>query len=80
MRGKIKRFLTAFLPVDKNRTGKCNRCGACCMLPFKCPFLRFDENNKAKCLIYLIRPPMCRKYPRTDKEHITKDTCGFGFK
>jgi len=36
---KIKRTCTSFLPVAKNRKGKCNDCGACCKLPNVCNFL-----------------------------------------
>ncbi|MBN1795059.1 MAG: YkgJ family cysteine cluster protein [Sedimentisphaerales bacterium] len=77
---KLKRTVTAFLPVDKSRRGSCIRCGACCMLPAKCLFLDFDENHKAVCKIYPIRPLNCRKYPRNESEHITTETCGHTFK
>ncbi|MBN2019486.1 MAG: hypothetical protein JW749_04605 [Sedimentisphaerales bacterium] len=76
---KLKRTFTAFLPVDKSRRGQCNRCGACCKLPNVCPWLRFDAEGKALCLIYPVRPLNCRKYPRTPSEHITTDTCGLRF-
>ena len=69
------RTLTSILPVSKNRAGKCISCGACCKLPNACPFLK-----NSKCSIYKIRPLNCRKYPRTEKEHITSKTCGFRFK
>lgn len=76
---KLRRTLTCFLPVAKNRRGKCIGCGACCKLPNKCPFLRFKQNGKSYCAIYPIRPLSCRKYPRTESEHITKETCGYWF-
>lgn len=76
---KIKRTFTSVLPVAKNRTGKCIDCGECCKLPNLCPFLKFKSNGKSYCSIYPIRPLNCRKYPRTESEHITKDTCGFKF-
>ncbi len=41
-----------------------------------------DENNQAKefCSIYTVRPPNCRKFPRSPEEHsLVKDTCGFDF-
>ena len=79
-RAKIKRTLTSVLPVAENRTGKCNNCGACCMLPNVCPFLRFKPDGKSYSLIHFIRPLNCRKYPRTESECITQDTCGFKFK
>ena len=42
-------------------------------------FLKFDDEGKSYCTIYPIRPLNCRKYPRTESEHITTDTCGFTF-
>jgi len=77
---KIKRAGTSFLPVAKNRKGKCTNCGACCMLPVPCMFLRFNEDGTSKCAIYPIRPLQCRKYPRTELENITKKECSFYFK
>jgi hypothetical protein len=76
---KLKRFSTSLLPVDSNRRGECNRCGACCQLPFPCPFLRFDDQGLSSCAVYHLRPPSCRKYPRTASEHITQDQCGYYF-
>jgi len=76
---KLMRTFTSVLPVAKNRHGRCNRCGACCMLPNVCPWLAFDEQNKAICRIYFVRPLNCRKYPRTESEFITPDTCGYCF-
>jgi Fe-S-cluster containining protein len=76
---KLKRTITAFLPVDKRRRGRCIRCGACCKLPNVCPWLRYDAEGKSYCIIYPIRPLNCRKYPRTPSEHITTESCGIRF-
>lgn len=76
---KLKRFSTSLLPIDSSRRGECNRCGACCKLPFPCPFLRFDDQGLSSCAVYHLRPPSCRKYPRTASEHITQDQCGYYF-
>jgi hypothetical protein len=76
---KIKRTFTAVLPVSKRRKGQCANCGACCRLPKACPFLRYRPDGKSYCLIYPIRPLNCRKYPRTEAEFITEDTCGYRF-
>ncbi len=76
---KAKRTLTSFLPVDKKRRGECLRCSACCKLPNVCLWLAYDDEGKAVCRIYGIRPLNCRKYPRTESEHITKDSCGYSF-
>lgn len=77
---KLKRTITAFLPVAKNRTGKCGNCGRCCYLPIRCPFLKDRKNEKSYCSIYKIRPLNCRKYPRTEKECLTKGSCSYFFK
>lgn len=80
--GKATRFATSLvLPVDKNRSGECSRCGACCMFLFRCPFLKFEDGkpNSASCRAYLIRPLQCRKYPRTKREQIHQP-CGYVFR
>ena len=79
LKAKLKRTLTCLLPISKRRRGACKRCGACCKLPNTCAFLKFDKHGKSLCTIYKLRPPNCRKYPRTEKEHLTKKTCGFWF-
>jgi Fe-S-cluster containining protein len=76
---KIKRTFGAFLPVAKNRQGECQRCGACCHLPVRCWFLKQRADGTQYCAIYRFRPLNCRKYPRTEQEHITKSSCGFYF-
>jgi len=74
------RFFTSFLPILPGRVGSCKRCGACCQLPKKCPFLAYDENGLAICKVYPLRSLSCRKYPRSSEEHLTTDCCGFTFK
>ncbi|MCK5902621.1 MAG: YkgJ family cysteine cluster protein [Cocleimonas sp.] len=77
---KIKRTLTAILPVDKNRTGECNGCGDCCKLPFRCTFLKDTSDGKYACSIYKVRPPNCRKFPRSHSQWKTvKVNCGYRF-
>src|SRR3989338_827107 len=65
---RIKRLVTSFFPIAKNRKGKCIDCGECCKLPNICPFLKVDEKIKYYCSIYSIRILNCRKYPRTKDE------------
>jgi len=72
----------AFFPVAKNRRGQCADCGACCQLPTKCFFLRFESGGKSYCVIkrkigfaFL----NCQKYPITEKEWITPKKCGYRF-
>ena len=79
MVNKFKRLATSFLPVDTNRRGECNRCGACCKLPYPCPFLRYDDQGLSSCAVYRFRPSSCRKYPRTESENLTPEQCGFYF-
>ena len=79
MLNKTKRLLTSLLPVDPARTGACNRCGACCKLPYPCPFLRFDDEGLSRCAVYAVRPPSCRKYPRVATEQLTPEQCGYSF-
>lgn len=76
---KAKRTITAVLPVSENRRDKCINCGACCKLPNVCPFIKSGADGKEYCSIYPIRPLNCRKYPRTEAEFVTRDTCGFRF-
>jgi Fe-S-cluster containining protein len=76
---KIKRAATSIvLPVEETRNGNCKNCGACCMFLYKCPFLKLEDESKALCTIHMIRPPMCRKYPRTKEEQI-HHPCGYHF-
>ncbi len=79
MLNKLKRLTTSLLPVDPQRQGECNRCGACCKLPYPCPFLRFDDEGLSSCAAYRFRPPSCRKYPRVASENLTPEQCGFYF-
>ncbi len=76
---KAYRTLTCLFPVSRDRKGECVNCGECCKLPNACPFLR-GKKGKTYCSIYKIRPVNCRKYPRTEKEHITQAKCGFKFR
>ena len=76
---KIYRTLTCLFPVSRGRKVKCINCGECCKLPARCVFLR-EKKGKSYCIIYPVRPLNCRKYPRTEKEHITKSKCGFSFR
>ena len=76
---KLLRFLTSVLPIADTRHGFCNRCGECCRLPNPCKFLRYDDNGLSRCAVYRWRPPSCRKYPRTERENLTPQVCGYYF-
>lgn len=81
-KSKMYRTAMAFFPVAKNRRGECANCGACCQLPVRCIFLKFDNNKKSFCAL---RKTIgfnflnCRKYPRTKKEWLTPGKCGYWF-
>jgi Fe-S-cluster containining protein len=70
---KFKRVLESLFPVQMGRIGRCKMCGACCRLPFKCLFL----SKGGICRIYAIRPPQCRKFPRTKADRKEVKDCGF---
>lgn len=76
--GKAHRFFTAFLPVDEKRRGRCSRCGMCC-IKTNCRILEFDDDGNPHCPIRKFRPLQCRKYPRTEDELFTRQTCGYKF-
>lgn len=48
------------------RQGDCNRCGACCQLLYRCPYLKQDADGY-KCGIYQRRPDQCATYPHNQK-------------
>ena len=66
--------------IAAEREGECHRCGACCALVYRCPFLGHDAQNLPYCRIYGdLRPGSCKNYPfdRVDSEI---EQCGFRFK
>lgn len=75
---KLIRTVTSVFPVDKQRKGDCNRCGECCNLPTRCPFLGYDHEGLAICKAYKYRPLNCRKYPRSSDEQICP-SCSYFF-
>lgn len=65
--------------VAENRMGECHRCGLCCQLIYKCPFLGRDSQNLPYCRVYgELRPTNCRSYP-IDAIDSEVDRCGFKF-
>jgi len=84
--GKIRRFVITNFRKEETiaalalRRGECNRCGACCELVFKCPFLKKNADGSSLCGIYENRPNSCRLFPieqRDIKE--VKGTCSYYF-
>ena len=69
VRGKVRRFVQASIlnedpePLLEKRRGDCNRCGACCKILFRCPFLGTDAEGQYTCRIYDKRFAQCRLYP-----------------
>ena len=69
LRGKVRRFVqTSVLREDADsllsrRRGECNRCGACCRILFRCPFLTTDADGQYTCRIYAMRFSQCRLFP-----------------
>jgi hypothetical protein len=66
--------------IAETRTGECHRCGACCELIYRCPFLGRDSENLPYCRVYGdLRPANCHNYP-FDTQDAEIDRCGYKFK
>jgi hypothetical protein len=84
--GKLRRFVRIRFKRDEVvealalRRGDCNRCGACCEILFKCPFLKKHLDGTTSCGIYEDRPSQCRLFPldRRDIQEV-RGTCSFYF-
>ena len=84
--GKLRRFMSANFRKQEVREslslrrGECNRCGACCEILFKCPFLKKHTDGTTTCGIYEDRPNQCRLFPieKRDLEEV-RGTCSFFF-
>ena len=62
------------------RRGECNRCGACCELVFKCPFLKKQLDGTTICGIYENRPNQCRLFPTEQRDiQELRGTCSYYF-
>jgi len=68
----------------QERQGQCIRCGACCKLVFRCPFL-VETLTGASCMIHKSRPGNCRVFPMDPRDLQERDfvagdvQCGFHF-
>ena len=84
--GKLRRFVRINFRKEEVvqqlalRRGDCNRCGACCEILFKCPFLKKHRDGTTSCGIYEDRPNQCRLFPieKRDLEEV-RGTCSFYF-
>ncbi len=86
VQGKVRRFVNSNFRKDEVvaavdlRRGECNRCGACCEILFKCPFLKKNTDSSTTCGIYEDRPNQCRLFPidKRDLEEV-RGSCSFYF-
>ncbi|HEX8846235.1 MAG TPA: YkgJ family cysteine cluster protein [Pyrinomonadaceae bacterium] len=84
--GKLRRLVRAKFRKQEVieslalRRGECNRCGACCEILFKCPFLKKYDDGTTTCGIYEDRPNVCRLFP-IDKRDLAevRGSCSFYF-
>ena len=84
--GKIRRFLNTnfrkqeMVAALSLRRGECNRCGACCELLFKCPFLKKNPDGTTLCGIYENRPNSCRLFPIEQRDvRELRGSCSYYF-
>jgi len=88
--GKTRRFLQSKLFKAKTdqlltlRQGECTRCGACCKILFRCPFLIEKPENAPgdiySCSIYENRFSQCRLYPIASRDLLeVEEECGYTF-
>ena len=90
--GKVRRFIRANIYKKENQTaawppqGECTRCGACCKILFKCPFLIEDTSKEPgqvqySCSIYGKYPNQCQLYPLVPKDlEEIEEPCGYTFR
>jgi len=92
VRGKVRRFMMAHKRQGKDyirrmlkrRRGRCARCGVCCRLVHRCPFLLMDH-GMAICTIHALRPANCRIFPVDSRDLAERDQiaphrpCGYTF-
>jgi hypothetical protein len=84
--GKLRRFVSANFRKQEVvaqlalRRGECNRCGACCEILFKCPFLKKHDDGTSTCGIYDDRPNQCRLFPIEQRDlQEVRGSCSFYF-
>jgi hypothetical protein len=90
MRGKLRRIYLVYArpgyvrEQEARRKGECARCGACCVLAFRCPF--YDAAAEPpSCRIHERRPRVCRCFAIDERDIRDRDRvlperrCGFSF-
>ena len=85
LRGKMRRAVVGTMLSEEDRAGiagarqgECSRCGACCKILFKCPFLT-EERGEFTCSVYAHRPPSCRLFPMVPSDLREVEGCAFRF-
>ena len=88
--GKVRRFMMPILTPKKfkealaKREGHCTRCGACCQLLYKCPFL-VEADGMYACGIQGRKPGNCIRFPIDARDIAERDLvmpdvkCGYTF-
>ncbi len=84
IKGKLRRFVQAQAGQDTEallarRSGECNRCGDCCKIVFRCPFLGTDAEGQYTCRIYDYRFSQCRLFPLHAVDLREVKQCSFTF-
>lgn len=83
-KGKLRRFVQSHGSQDTaallaRRQGECNRCGACCKILLRCPFLGTDADGQYTCRIYDRRFAQCRLFPLHAEDLREVEECSFTF-
>jgi hypothetical protein len=85
LQGKIRRFFRSTIYTKDNdallnqRKGECTRCGACCMILVRCPFLG-EDNGEYSCQIHGQHFAQCQIFPLVPKDlEEVEAECGYYF-
>lgn len=88
--GKVRRFMwpivspKTFKESLAKREGHCTRCGACCKLLYRCPFLE-EKDGMYACSIQGKKPGNCIRFPIDARDLAERDMvmpevkCGYTF-
>lgn len=85
LKGKLRRFFQASVlredpaPLLAKRQGECNRCGECCKILFRCPFLGEESPGHYTCRIYAQRFEQCRLFPVRPMDLREVKQCSYTF-
>lgn len=85
LKGKVRRFIQVNVIHEDtdallaSRQGECNRCGECCKILFRCPFLGTDTEGQYTCRIYDKRFAQCRMFPLHAADLREVAQCSYSF-